>query len=340
MFQLSWRKSKYCILRRLFFCSLLLLTIASCANIAPAKLSNVPFEYLTRLDNIGEVTSIDWNLDNTQILIGGDRLYLYDLRSNSVSEIAWQGGGPVTDVDWQPDGRLVAATNSPEVDIWDSETRTPHISLENPVQYRLFSSVSWSPASDMLAASSVGDFPRGIVRIWDISDFQITHTISPDPSQDEQTGYTMILWSPAGNLLASANLGDNTIEVWNTTTWERVLQLEGHEATISDMSWHNQEPWLASGDGNGSVIVFDVTTGRIINRYDGMFGAISSLDWKPSEDVLTIAGSDGIFLLDLSENTTSKIMNQSVNDISWSSDGDMLAVALQDGITVLSMTGK
>ncbi|MEQ8676363.1 MAG: hypothetical protein RLP44_10555 [Aggregatilineales bacterium] len=316
----------------------LTILLASCDYFSPARSSIPTNEVLAQLDDMGEVTAIDWRSDGTQLLIGSvDQLYIYDVESDTLTQLNWSGGGPVTDVAWQPMGQMIVATNSPDVELWDSETRAVQISLESHIQYRIFNSAAWSPSGDILAVTSSGTAPRGMVRFYDTSDFHVIHTIASDLSQIEQVGYSDLAFSPHdSNQVAFANMGNHRIEVWNTTDWELVLELAGHEATITSLSWHGQNSWLASSDRNGSVIIWDVSTGQEIDRY-AVSSTLTALDWKPSEDVLAVSSDDGVLLWNLSENTTVELLGESANDVSWSPDGNLLATALRDGVIILDM---
>jgi WD40 repeat protein len=325
-------------MKYLLFGFLVLLILTSCIYFAPASSSANPDEYFARLDDIGEVTDIDWSSDSKHVVVGGDQLHIYEIDPHKLTLLNWIGGGPVTDVAWQPTGQMIVATNSPDVDIWDSVTQIVQISLEDHIQFRIFNSASWSPSGDMLAVTGQGSAPRGIVKIWDTSDFQVIHTITPDFPQDEHSGYSSIVFSTDSNSIAFTSIGTNVIEVRNTVDWELMLALEGHEAIITGLSWHGQKTWLASSDRDGSVTVWDLSTGQEIYNSD-VSSTLTAIDWSTSEDRLALATSDGVLIWNLSDNTTIELLSESANDVSWSPDGNLLAVAVLDGLILLDMTG-
>ena len=66
---------------------------------------------------------LDWGSSNVLAIALGTTVYLWDASSGSTSELVTvdEDKGPVTSVNWAPDGRHIAVgLNNAEVQLWDS----------------------------------------------------------------------------------------------------------------------------------------------------------------------------------------------------------------------------
>ena len=66
---------------------------------------------------------LDWGCSNVLAIALGTTVYLWDASSGSSSELVTvdDDKGPVTSVNWGPDGRHIAVgLNNAEVQLWDS----------------------------------------------------------------------------------------------------------------------------------------------------------------------------------------------------------------------------
>lgn len=66
---------------------------------------------------------LDWGSCNVLAISLGNTVYLWDASNGSTSELVSidEGDGPITSVNWAPDGRHIAiGLNNSEVQLWDS----------------------------------------------------------------------------------------------------------------------------------------------------------------------------------------------------------------------------
>jgi WD40 repeat protein len=49
---------------------------------------------------------------------------------------------------------------------------------------------------------------------------------------------------------------DETVIIWNAKSGERIKTLEGHSYPVNSVSWSPDGKYLASGSGDGTVIIW------------------------------------------------------------------------------------
>jgi WD40 repeat protein len=65
-----------------------------------------------------------------------------------------------------------------------------------------------------------------------------------------------VAFSPDGTRLA-AGCADNTIRLWDLTTFQEVAELHGHTAYVHALAWSPDGTRLVSGSGDTTVRVWD-----------------------------------------------------------------------------------
>jgi cell division cycle 20, cofactor of APC complex len=68
---------------------------------------------------------LDWGSNNVLSIALGDTVYLWDASSGSTSELVTihEDSGPITSVNWAPDGHHIAiGLNSSDIQLWDTSS--------------------------------------------------------------------------------------------------------------------------------------------------------------------------------------------------------------------------
>ncbi|KAJ1967930.1 hypothetical protein IWQ62_001552 [Dispira parvispora] len=73
-----------------------------------------------------------------------------------------------------------------------------------------------------------------------------------------------------------------------------LLSFRGHSREVSDLCWHPDpaSPWMATSSFDGSAIVWDSTTGKILGRFDDHYGRCLCISWDLLDSDILITGSD------------------------------------------------
>ena len=114
-----------------------------------------------------------------------------------------------------------------------------------------------------------------------------------------------VAFDPAGDMLITTRLIDTVVDVWDVHTGKRVSSLEGHNGTVNDAAFDATGTRVATASSDGSVRVWDPTTGReqVALRLQLPVGA-AGVTFSPDGRRLITTWVDGmtrIWTLDLRE---------------------------------------
>ena len=101
-----------------------------------------------------------------------------------------------------------------------------------------------------------------------------------------EKGASVVTFSPDSRRLAAGFFNTNQVKIWDLANGQELLTLSGHvdPRIISYLAFSPDGSRLASGAQgwdapNDSLILWDANTGRELQRFDGLLGAISP-DWR------------------------------------------------------------
>ncbi len=285
-------------------------------------------------DNVSEffsVVSLDWSPDDKRIAIGGHvATYIYTVDTRQI-QLLRDEPGTSNRVAWDAEGTRLAGS-ARHLWVWDVETDGMLTSSNNPGRYNYFDSVIWGPDENVIASTYTDGFSKATIQFWDIStntlsDFSVDVMNnplivgwSPDKSllaitpadrsmitivkyengeivqilSDDLTGTPPVAWSSDGSLLASGST-DGHLIIWDTTTWETLTVLPGHEARLRALRWNPSNTHIASAAEDG-IRIWNVNTGSfsiVQNVYGG------SVDWNSNGKQLVTAIDNELYIWDI-----------------------------------------
>ncbi len=260
----------------------------------------------------GSVDSAAWSPDGRYLATGSsgqqDTLRIWDTTNWQPIQSIMPGKNGVSSVKWSPDGKWLAiglgAGNQPNTDegglmLYDiNRMRVTATFTETDSG----SNLTWSPDSKQIAHTAtafvvvrdVSAADQNIQAVWH-GNVVLGDVLDPDKNGAD--------WSSVRNLIAAGD--GNAVEVWDASNWQLRSTLKGHSQRVNSVSWSPDGKRLASGGDDGTVKIWDITSGQNIASVD-LVGIINNVAWSPDGKYLAIASADhNVYVWDVSSTAIS-----------------------------------
>ena len=239
----------------------------------------------------------------------------------------------VTSVAFSPDGTMLASgSNDGDIELWDVATGTYIAAFGHWIHGLETTSVSFSPDGTMLASGA----SDATVKLWDVETGRISTSFGPNLleidivafSPDGTTiasgwfGSDFNLWDVATGTNTLLSTIENGIGLgqplsfsfsydgilasghpWGIVLWDVAI---GTQITTFPSNWAQSVVFspdgttLASGEGDGTVLLWDVVTGEniaVLAGYIGWGNLVNSVSFSPDGTTLASGAEDGTVLL-------------------------------------------
>ncbi|KAL2915674.1 hypothetical protein HK105_204859 [Polyrhizophydium stewartii] len=181
---------------------------------------------------------------------------------------------------------LASAADDSALLIWDLRQKAPVKTFKGMVP---LTAVAFSLDGGTVLAGGID----GDIKAWDLRQDAVSFTL--ESHEDVVTGLRL---SPEGDRLVS-NAMDNKVCIWDvkpfTITPTRLIKTlqgapHGFEKNLIRPCWSPDSQFVATGSGDRSVVVWDVSSESIVYKLPGHKGCVNDVDW--SDAILASASSD------------------------------------------------
>jgi WD40 repeat protein len=193
------------------------------------------------------------NDENNKTCVEG-KIVLWDVISAQVIGQPLMGHkDKVSAVAFSPDGKLLASGGLDDtIMLWDLEKRK---AIDPPLTglSGSLTSLAFSPDGKILASGSTDT--EDIITLWDVD----THRPFVEPLTGQSRSVSSIAFSPDGKILASVGLYEPSVILWRVEDRQPLgSPLRGHQASLFSIAFSPDGKTLASGDGFGTIILWDM----------------------------------------------------------------------------------
>ena len=198
-------------------------------------------------------------------------------------------------------------------------------------------SIDWSPSGQLLATGS-NDKTIKIMSLPELYTLNTEKKILNEKENPEiqitgNQGIVRSLCFEPGNdiILLSANSGENTIKIWDTTKGINIHSLEGHNSDVNSVKWSNDSQLFASCGLDKTVRFWDIREHKNINILSAIkYADINDIAVfsKNNSTIVAVGHVDGLMTIwDYAKQCVIKEIyehNEQIRSVAFSPDGKYL----------------
>lgn len=213
-------------------------------------------------------------------------LRIWNIPDESLPNGEEEHPGGVMSCGFSPDGKLIAAGfGHGELLLIDSATGESLQALDitsNPV-----TSCAFSPDSRYIACAGK-DWD---LEVWDTKTCKETITFELD--SDTKTLDCDI--SPDGKYLVASDPKGFEILIWDFVSKEKDIlrKFEVHKIVVNTCKFSPDGLWIASGDWDSNLLIWDVTTGNVLHKLIGQTGSVNCCSFSPDGKQIVSGNENG-----------------------------------------------
>jgi WD40 repeat protein len=250
-------------------------------------------------------------------------------------------GSFVEDVEFSPDGSMLATATDNAVAVWDTASGQQIVRFENGKSGGGFNLAFSADGSTLAIAGS-----DAALRYYNSRTGALVREVKVDP-----IGVNSVACAPfarvgatEGYVLVTAGYVSGKIRVYGTSGDGEPATIDTGGNMVGGIVLSDDGSLLAVGQASGDVVVWDVASRRKVVTLPLRTEFVRALAFSPNNRSLVTATSDGqITLRDLATGSQIRMLREepgSVGAVKFSRDGRMIALGIQGLVEVRDLDGR
>ena len=288
-----------------------------------ATVTNDPMTYQFFNQSTGAIANLMWDFGDGTTSTEANPVHTYAATGDYTTTLTVMAADGVTGDSATQMITVAAATATPE----PTATVSP---MDAVFTYTVITN---PPLTVEFLTQSTGDIAS---YFWDFGDGATTFEPNPIHTYPQAGDYTVTLTVTAADGVTTDNVVQTvTVEAEaQPPAPEPVLTLNAFVGAVNDAVWDSSDTRIAAANEDGTISLWDVTSGQVVGTLIGHTSEVLNLDWNSTGLMLASGGSDGqIVIWDLNslQPIATQHVGNPVTDLAWDNTGTSLAVASADG---------
>lgn len=189
--------------------------------------------------------------------------------------------------------RQVASGSRKNVIVWDIVDINPDTSYEPTILAGHEVSIT-CVALSLTGQKAVSADMKGVVKLWNVKSGGCLATFKLDSARSSVLSFaTPLAFSPDEELVACGN--QKTTNIWCASSGNGLVSLEGHQESVSSLSFSFDGQKVASGSRDSTIKLWDIKSAECLSSFVGHMGTVTSVAFSSDGKQIASYAEDPCF---------------------------------------------